>query len=145
MEEKDYNEKIAQLEEQYNNMRANYENDYKTRFDGFNEYLKGELFSAMDGVNLSKEENVLSGLQNKDVKIYIKNHPTQVPSVYKDFLEKYSFELLTEPIYPKADVVISYDSTLALEYEEIGAKVYYYSNMRIESILDYLSNLKHSL
>lgn len=92
-----------------------------------------------------KEENVLSGLQNKDVTIYIKNHPTQDPTVYKDFLEKYSFELLTEPVYPKADVVISYDSTLALEYEEIGTKVYYYSDMRIESILDYLSNLKHSL
>lgn len=43
-----------------NSIVKDFVNDYKTKFEGFNDYLKKELFDAMDGVNLSKEENVLS-------------------------------------------------------------------------------------
>lgn len=43
-----------------NSIVKDFVNDYKTKFEGFNDYLKQELFDAMDGVNLSKEENVLS-------------------------------------------------------------------------------------
>ncbi len=57
MEEKDYNEKIAQLEEQYNNMRANYENEYKERYrlDSENRELKRTNDKLLDIIkNLSE-------------------------------------------------------------------------------------------
>ena len=57
MEEKDYNEKIAQLEEQYNNMRANYENEYKEKYrlDSENRELKRTNDKLLDIIkNLSE-------------------------------------------------------------------------------------------
>ena len=57
MEEKDYNEKIAQLEEQYNNMRVNYENEYKERYrlDSENRELKRTNDKLLDIIkNLSE-------------------------------------------------------------------------------------------
>lgn len=57
MEEKDYKEKIAQLEEQLNNARANYENEYKERYrlDSENRELKRTNDKLLDIIkNLSE-------------------------------------------------------------------------------------------
>lgn len=57
MEEKDYKEKIAQLEEQLNNARTNYENEYKERYrlDSENRELKRANDKLLDIIkNLSE-------------------------------------------------------------------------------------------
>ena len=91
------------------------------------------------------EESVLLQLQNTDVDIYLKNHPTLGDDCYNIFKGKYRFEYIEgkSERFPDVDIVISYESTLAYEYESIGTKVLFYEDMdtqRVaEEVLFYLS------
>ncbi len=98
----------------------------------FNENLNGEkaiLIIAFYDLYYEKERELISLLQNKGIRIYLKNHPLFSATVYSDLEREYSFVLLDGPRYPKVDVVFSYSSTLALEYENLGARIILYNNM----------------
>lgn len=103
----------------------------------FNENLGGDkaiLIIAYFDLFYEKERKLISLLQNRAVKIYLKNHPLFPASVYSDLKKEYDFILLDGPIFPKVDYVFSYSSTLALEYENLGAKVILYNNMDDETL-----------
>lgn len=98
----------------------------------FNENLNGEkavLIVGYYSLYSKIEEKVVSLFQNTGIKIYLKNHPVFPSNVYKSLENKYDFILLNGPIFPRVDVVFSYDSTLALEYEALGAKIVFYDLM----------------
>ena len=50
--------------------------------------------------------------------------------IYRKIKDQYCFILITEDIFPDVDIVFSYSSTLAFEYENSGKKVIYYNNIR---------------
>lgn len=80
-----------------------------------------------------EEEIIIKAFQKKDVVLYLKNHPTVSPARYDRLKEKYNFIFINEPVYPVVDMVFSYESTLALAYEDIGIKVYYYNEIDFQS------------
>lgn len=85
-----------------------------------------------------QEETVLSQLQNTDVDIYLKNHPTLSDDLYNGFKEKYKFNFIggKSARFPDVDIVISHESTLAYEYESIGTKVLFYEDIDMQKVAD---------
>lgn len=70
---------------------------------------------------------------------YYKPHPTVKPS---NLIKKESWNLInSKDFFPNVDLVISYDSTLALEYKNLGKTVIYHQNdsKDIRSIIDKIS------
>ena len=82
-----------------------------------------------------KEEELIQSLQGLDINLILKNHPTQDVAAYDALKKRYHFTLLNDSRFPKAEVVISYDSTLALEYSDCGTKVYYYEDYDVKEIV----------
>lgn len=72
------------------------------------------------------ETRLIEYFDNTIYKIFLKSHPLVDPIVYEDLLSRYNFTLLTGKIYPRVDIVFSYNSTLALEYESFNIPVVYY-------------------
>lgn len=103
----------------------------------FNENLDGEsaiLIIGYYSLFYEKEKRLLSILNNCGIKVYLKNHPNFPPSVYDEIVNKYNFTLLTGARFPKVDVVFTYSSTLALEYEDLGARIILYDKMEDEEL-----------
>lgn len=64
------------------------------------------------------QKQVLSSTYGKGVNIYMKPHPEDRIEVYQELQKQYpELEILGKYDFPKVDYVISYDSTLADEYE----------------------------
>jgi len=61
--------------------------------------------------------------------LYVKTHPGfSNNDIYDELQSKYGFILLDKYDYPKVDFVISYNSTLAIEYMDVGMVVYKYDD-----------------
>ena len=88
-----------------------------------------------------KEREIIRSLQGLNINLVLKNHPTQNVSAYNEMKNMYNFILLNDNRFPKADVVISYDSTLALEYADCGSEVFYYDDYSIESMVSMINNM----
>lgn len=103
----------------------------------FNENLEGDsaiLIIGYYSLFFEREKRLLSMLSNCGIKVYLKNHPIFPPSVYDKIINQYNFTLLNGPRFPKVDVVFTYSSTLALEYEDLGAKIILYDKMDDEEL-----------
>lgn len=74
------------------------------------------------------EELILESLQDNRFNLYLKNHPTVDSSQYSRMLNYYHFILINENFYPDVDIVFSYQSTLALQYQAMGKTVYFYDD-----------------
>ena len=88
-----------------------------------------------------EEQSVLDVLQSLDINVYLKNHPAIPQERYNDFKKLYRFDLINEPVFPVVDLVISYRSTLALQYESVGCKVLYYDEIDFSNFKDRVSEL----
>lgn len=85
---------------------------------------------------LKEEEKIISNVQSLGLKVYLKNHPAQSDKYYDELRDKYEFIFLqgaTKDL-PDADLIISYDSTLAYDYEANGNRVIYYYNINLDDI-----------
>ncbi len=103
----------------------------------FNENLEGDVAVLIIGyysLYYEREQLLLSMLNNSGIKVYLKNHPNFSAGVYSNFLNKYNFTLLDGPRFPKVNVVFSYGSTLALEYEALGTKIILYDKLNREEL-----------
>lgn len=88
---------------------------------------------------LEKELYIIEHLQNSGFRIFLKNHPTLDKSMYFDYMSDYEFTLLDNTVFPDIDYIVSYDSTLALEYEIAGKHVYKYENFeKLDEIVNLL-------
>ena len=88
-----------------------------------------------------REEKIISLLQQLDIEIYLKNHPSHANSLYDEMRSKYRFTFIggLDTKLPAVDMLISYDSTLAYEYASIGTKVLYYGHFDIENVAEIVS------
>lgn len=82
-----------------------------------------------------KEERLLSELSKYEIKVFLKNHPGVPPMLYNDLRSKYKFIFINDSVFPKTSIVLSYGSTLALEYEELGVNVLYYDARPVNDII----------
>lgn len=76
---------------------------------------------------IEQERKIIKILSSKNVNLYVKPHPRDKNiSEYKEMASKYNYSLMPKTAYPKVDTVISYDSTLADEYEKVDIEVIRY-------------------
>lgn len=87
-----------------------------------------------------KEKEIIHDL-NKKVNLFIKPHPGDSYDSYNSLLLKYKFILLEKDTFPKVDIVISYISTLATEYELNGIPILRYNDESFKT--DYDNNFKN--
>lgn len=106
-----------------------------------NHEKKSVLIIGFSRNYLAKEKQLLEALKDKDVNVYLKNHPTCSPTVYENLKDSYNFHLINTSLYPFVDIVFSYESTLAQAYEDNGIKVIYYETMNFANLNvdDYLN------
>ncbi len=89
------------------------------------------------------EKKVVSSLQGVDIDLFLKGHPGNEDKLYDELRDEFNFIFIPgkKKDLPDADIVISYDSTLAHEYESVGSRVLYYGNFDINNIKNIVSNL----
>ena len=76
--------------------------------------------------NIDKEWEICKMLYGT-CNLYIKPHPGDKDNPeYPKMAERYQCIIIPKTGYPHVDVVVSYDSTLADEYEDVGVKVVRY-------------------
>ena len=119
--------------------------------------LKGLEFNSAEKLIQNERQNVLLicelryfDIENQIVKrlvdldkfnVYIKPHPLDPFEMYRSYLIYPNVSLLKKDDYLKADFVISYESTLAILYEEAGVRVFRYDILGKDTILDMLPTL----
>lgn len=91
----------------------------------------------------NKEKIVLEGLVGLEIEIYLKNHPTISDSVYNDMKKRYIFNLISSKSseFPDVDLLISYESTLAYQYESVGTQVLFYDDIDLSKIREIVSEI----
>ncbi len=81
-------------------------------------------------MNIDKEW-FMCRMLHKDVNLYIKPHPADKENTeYQKMVDELGCVIVPKTSYPKVDIVISYDSTLADEYDNIGLKVIRYDKLK---------------
>ena len=90
-----------------------------------------------------QEEEIISKLSNnKSLLLLIKPHPkTKNLSFYYKMKSLYGITILNREDYPKVDYVISYNSTLATQYEDVGLTVYRYSDVNFDNEMAELEHI----
>lgn len=89
-----------------------------------------------------KEKEIITMLKEHDVNIYIKPHPLDDKSQYLGIGESFGVIVLDKTDFPCVNVVISYNSTLALEYSEAGVSVLRHDILSNKQILDEIILIK---
>lgn len=89
-----------------------------------------------------KESELISGADLNKVNLFLKIHPgAQDISKYKDLQKKYNYTLITNNVFPNVDTVVSYRSTLAVEYEVYNKRVLLYNNYSTEEICNIINKI----
>lgn len=105
-------------------------------------YNKNVLIISYSADYFEQECQLIQKLSKLNVGIYIKIHPTLSGKVYSNLQKQYLFEIIEKQIFPDVDIVISYPSTLAKEYEQIGKKVLYHTVDNIDIVIQNIINLE---
>lgn len=101
-------------------------------FSSNNKLLHNELKNILLVCNLyflEKEKTIIQDISKRNANLYIKPHPLDINiEDYKNLLKDNNFVILEVNDYPEVDIVISYKSTLADEYENNGVIVLRYTD-----------------
>lgn len=103
------------------------------RFRKVLQFTRNELLNRENGkrnvlivsvVSFIKDVSRIVDMLAGDVNLYVKPHPSdKVMDEYMHMAERHGVVILEKTAYPEVDVVISYNSTLADEYDLAGVKV----------------------
>lgn len=94
-----------------------------------------------------KEKRIVETFSHSPFFVYLKPHPGKEDMTqYKKLASLYpeSCELILETMFPDVDVVVSYRSTLAVEYQAHNKKVLLYADYSIEQLIDYILSASQS-
>lgn len=89
-----------------------------------------------------KEEYIVKSFDKSPYLVYLKPHPGKEDmSRYISLVESHSnsCKLILDQMFPDVDIVISYRSTLAIEYQAYNKKVLLYSDYTMEEISNYIT------
>lgn len=84
----------------------------------------------------SEEDYIISRLGKiSSIALAVKPHPILSMKLYDNLLQNNQFTLLKEKNdFPDVDIVVSYPSTLAIEYSQLEKTILYYSDYKLEEI-----------
>ena len=86
-----------------------------------------------------EERFLIQHLSSLNIHFCLKPHPVLSQNFYTELKQDTDFLLIADKnTFPEVDVVISYESTLGLEYELEGVKVLYYADNTVDEIIQYL-------
>ena len=103
---------------------------------------KIDILLACELIYYETEEKIIKELSvNQHVNLYVKPHPQNSIVKYEKLNEAYNFVMLGKTDFPKMDYMISYDSTLVLEYQSNGVKTLMYEDPDYEVEYQKLLNL----
>lgn len=86
-----------------------------------------------------EERFLIQHLSSLNIHFCLKPHPVLSQNFYTELKQDTDFLLIADKnTFPVVDVVISYESTLGLEYELEGVKVLYYADNTVDEIIQYL-------
>lgn len=103
---------------------------------------KKDVLLACELIYYEVEEKIIVGLSsNPHINLYVKPHPQNSTAKYDMLKQQYHFVMLGKTDFPKMDYVISYDSTLLLEYQSKGVKTLMYEDADYEIEYQKLLNL----
>jgi len=94
----------------------------------------GNCFECFD-----MEERIIRLLQPYEIRLVLKPHPLLDKTCYHKLGNKFKLEILNDDVYPKVDLVLSYRSTLAVEYEMLDIRVMYHDDFSLDSVLKYMN------
>lgn len=90
---------------------------------------KKDVLLACELIYFETEKRIIEELSsNFHLNLYVKPHPQNNIEKYVALQEKYGFVMLGKTDFPKMDYVISYDSTIILEYQSKGVKTLMYED-----------------
>lgn len=102
----------------------------------FKVLIVGEVFTHFE-----KEAEIIASIENMPITIIVKPHPVLPRQAYYKLKKQYTFNLIEDTsIFPEVDIVISYNSTLATEYEQCDITVLYHTENSVEYIYHYISD-----
>ena len=101
------------------------------------------LIISYSMVYLAQECKLIMELSKLDIGIYLKIHPTLDGSVFSPLRKQCSFEIVEGKVFPDVNAVISYSSTLAKEYEQMGKIVLYHTEEGVNSVIKKVEGLKN--
>ena len=101
------------------------------------------LIISYSMVYLAQECKLIMELSKLDIGIYLKIHPTLDGSVFSPLRKQCSFEIVEGKFFPDVNAVISYSSTLAKEYEQMGKIVLYHTEEGVNSVIKKVEGLKN--
>lgn len=102
---------------------------------------KKNVLMVCNTLFIGMERKILELLSEVDINLYLKTHPlTKTLDGYESMKEIRPFSYVPSGMYPKVDCVISYESTLAEEYESVGTFVIWYDRLNNINELKYLIN-----
>lgn len=87
-------------------------------------------------LHFKEEVQILEIIDYERWRVFLKPHPTMSIKDYKRLLHQYDIHLITGNYFPDVDLVFSYSSTLAFQYESCGKKVLYYDDIRKEDSME---------
>ena len=95
-------------------------------------------------LHYEQEEYIIKALSKENCRIYVKIHPGKNDS--RKYLNLKStvnpkVEVISTPTFPRAQVVVSYYSTLGIEYEAYNIPVLYYEEMSLDEIVEKTKHL----
>ena len=94
---------------------------------------KKHILLVCELIYFEKEKTIIEDIYSTNkFNLYVKPHPQNNPIRYQQLQEIYDFRILGKTDYPAVDYVISYDSTLVLEYQSKGVKTLMYEDADYE-------------
>lgn len=84
-----------------------------------------------------RESFLIKSLQSDDILLFFKPHPGKHDiSRYEELKKEFDFVLILDQLFPDVDIVISYQSTLAVEYLAYNKKVLFYEDNSVDEIVE---------
>lgn len=90
-----------------------------------------------------KEKAVIETFNHAPFYVYLKPHPGKEETTgYQNLANAHpeSCKLVLEQMFPDVDIVVSYRSTLAVEYQAHNKKVLLYNDYSMDEIIEYIRN-----
>lgn len=91
-----------------------------------------------------QEEKIIKNTARDNMRIYVKIHPGK--NDYQKYLwlkkeANKNVEVINTPTFPRVEAVVSYRSTLGMEYEAHNIPVFYYDEMTLEEMINRINAL----